>query len=56
MMVMMILIIFIIIIFADVNTFLNPSIITGENYCPDLPFYNSFQVLVFCRINSWFRD
>ena len=25
-------------LYADVNGFLNPSIITGENYCPDLLF------------------
>ena len=42
-------------LYADVNGFLNPSIITGENCRPDLLFlYNPVQVPTCSRINSWF--
>ena len=43
-------------LYADGNSFLNPSIITGENYRPDRLFlYNPVQVPTCCRMNSWFR-
>ena len=42
-------------LYADVNGFLNPLIITGGNYRPDLLSLYPVQVPVCSRINSWFR-
>ena len=42
-------------LYADVNGFLNPLIITGGNYRPDLLFLYPVQVPICSRINSWFR-
>ena len=42
-------------LYADVNGFLNPLIITGGNYRPDLLFLYLAQVPICSRINSWFR-
>ena len=42
-------------LYADVNGFLNPSIIIGENYRPDLLFLIQSKCRICSRINSWFR-
>ena len=42
-------------LYADVNGFLNPLIITGENYLPDLLFLIQSKCRICSRINSWFR-
>ena len=43
-------------LYADVNGFLNPSIITGENYRPDLLFLIQSKCLYVLELTlSWFR-
>ena len=43
-------------LYADVNGFLNPTIITGENYRPDLLFLIQSKCLyVLELIVAWFR-
>ena len=42
-------------LYADVNGFQSPSIITGDNYRPDLLFPIHSHVPIYSRTNSWFR-
>ena len=43
-------------LYADVNGFLNPSIITGENYCPDLLFLIQSKCLYVLELTVGFES
>ena len=43
-------------LYADVNGFLNPSIITGENYCPDLLFQIQSKCLYVLELTVGFES
>ena len=43
-------------LYADVNGFLNPSIITGENYRPDLLFLTQFKCLYVLELTAGFES